>query len=70
MIVIVIILCIIILITLFFLIIRGREAKSLAEQIKRIRSDSTNELVHSEYGMISTGLINEISGLSAEKTRS
>lgn len=66
MIVIVIILCIIILITLFFLIIKGREAKSLAEQIKRIRSDSTNELVHSEYGMISTGLINEINGLLKE----
>jgi sensor histidine kinase/response regulator len=54
---------------LFILIIRGREARQLAEQIKRIRSVSTNELIHSEYGMMPTKLIGEINELLKEMRR-
>lgn len=48
---------------LFLLIIKEREARQLAEQIKRICSISTNELIHSEYGMMPVELINEINRL-------
>lgn len=51
---------------LFLLIIKSREAKQIAGQIKRIRSVNTNELIHSEYGTMPAGLICEINELLKE----
>lgn len=56
-------------IMLFLLMIRKREAKFLAEQIKLIRSESTHELLHSEYGIVPVELINEINELMKQMRR-
>ncbi|MCM1133658.1 MAG: HAMP domain-containing histidine kinase [Ruminococcus flavefaciens] len=59
---------IILVIVLFLFILQKREIKSISQQLERILSRDSNELVHSENGGISKNLINSINS-SLKKMR-